>query len=125
MGFFLAQIVQAFGMSTFRTTLIAASTILDDPLTKVAALSAAAFGIFASMPVFWTFPTFFLSGAAAAGGIALINSIGNLVGSVRPHLARRGSERSPANSWRLGKRYEPGSCPITDVARVNASLRRL
>jgi MFS transporter, ACS family, tartrate transporter len=126
LGFFLPQIVQALGLSTFRTTLvsaipylagtigsvlwgrrsdrkrerrhhivgplliaslaIAASTILDDPLTKIAALSAAAFGIFASMPVFWTLPTFFLSGAAAAGGIALINSIGNLAGFGGPYV---------------------------------------
>ena len=48
--------------------------------------SVAAFGIFASMPVFRTRPTFFLSGAAAAGGIAMINSIGNLAGFVGPYV---------------------------------------
>lgn len=50
------------------------------------ALSAAGFGIFASMPVFWTLPTVFLSGAAAAGGIALINSIGNHAGFAGPYV---------------------------------------
>jgi len=34
--------------------------------------------------VFWTLPTAFLSGAAAAGGIAVINSIGNLAGFAGP-----------------------------------------
>jgi nitrate/nitrite transporter NarK len=65
---------------------IAGSTLVDDATAKMAALSAAAFGIFASMPVFWTLPTFFLSGAAAAGGIAMINSIGNLAGFVGPYV---------------------------------------
>ena len=35
--------------------------------------------------MFWTFPTAFLSGPAAAGGIALINSIGNLAGFAGPY----------------------------------------
>jgi len=37
-------------------------------------------------PLFWTFPTGYLGGAAAAGGIALINSIGNLAGFVAPYM---------------------------------------
>jgi nitrate/nitrite transporter NarK len=37
-------------------------------------------------PLFWTLPTNYLGGAAAAGGIALINSIGNLGGFVAPNL---------------------------------------
>ena len=49
----------------------------------------AGFGIFANLPVFWTFPTAFLSGAAAAGGIALINSIGNLAGFGGPYAMGR------------------------------------
>src|SRR5260370_38873606 len=43
----------------------------------------AGFGIFACLPVFWTLPTAF-SGAAAAAGIAVINSIGNLAGFAGP-----------------------------------------
>ena len=49
------------------------------------ALTVAAIGIFAAMPVFWALPTEFLSGAAAAGGTALINSIGNLSGFAGPY----------------------------------------
>jgi MFS family permease len=59
---------------------IAVSTALDDPLLKMISLCLAGFGIFACLPVFWTLPTAFLSGAAAAAGIAVINSIGNLAG---------------------------------------------
>jgi len=37
-------------------------------------------GKFGAIPSFWALPAQFLTGAAAAGGIALINSIGNLGG---------------------------------------------
>ena len=63
---------------------IAVSTALDDPLLKMISLCVAGFGIFACLPVFWTLPTAFLSGAAAAAGIAVINSIGNLAGFAGP-----------------------------------------
>jgi MFS transporter, ACS family, tartrate transporter len=68
---------------------IAVSTVLDDPVLKMFALSVAGFGIFANLPVFWTYPAAFLSGAAAAGGIALINSIGNLAGFAGPYIVGR------------------------------------
>ena len=71
---------------------IASSTALDDPTMKMVALSIAGFGIFGCLPVFWTFPTAFLSGAAAAGGIALINSIGNLAGFAGPFAVGRISD---------------------------------
>jgi MFS transporter, ACS family, tartrate transporter len=63
---------------------IAISTVLDDPTLKMLSLSVAGFGIFACLPVFWTLPTAFLSGAAAAAGIAVINSVGNLAGFAGP-----------------------------------------
>jgi sugar phosphate permease len=56
------------------------------PVIGVAALCVAASGFFACQPVFWTMPTRFLSGIAAASAIALINSIGNLGGFVAPNL---------------------------------------
>jgi D-galactonate transporter len=59
---------------------IAVSTQLDDPYAKMLALSLAGVGIFAALPMVWTLPTAFLSGSAAAGGIAVINSVGNLSG---------------------------------------------
>ena len=45
-----------------------------------------AIGIHASMGVWWTIPTTFLSGPAAAGSIALINSCGNLGGMFGPNM---------------------------------------
>jgi ACS family tartrate transporter-like MFS transporter len=43
-------------------------------------------GSWCAIVVFWTFPTMFLSGTAAAGGIALINSTGNLGGFIGPYM---------------------------------------
>jgi ACS family tartrate transporter-like MFS transporter len=62
------------------------AAFLDDPTAKMVAFCVAGFGIFGCLPVFWTLPTAFLSGAAAAGGIAIINSIGNLAGFVGPSV---------------------------------------
>jgi nitrate/nitrite transporter NarK len=42
-------------------------------------------GIYAANATFWTLPTGFLTGSAAAGGIALTNSIGNLGGFAGPY----------------------------------------
>ena len=63
---------------------IGLSTLFDAPVGKMILLSAGAFGVFAVLPVFWTLPTAFLSGAAAAAGIAAVNSIGNLAGFFGP-----------------------------------------
>jgi MFS family permease len=58
----------------------------DWPVVALIGLCVAAAGFISVQPVFWTFPTERLAGAAAAGGIALINSIGNLGGFVAPSL---------------------------------------
>jgi D-galactonate transporter len=47
-------------------------------------LALAQAGMLSMLAPFWSLPTSFLSGAAAAGGIALINSVGNLGGFVSP-----------------------------------------
>jgi ACS family tartrate transporter-like MFS transporter len=52
----------------------------------LAAMSVATVGLYGTKPAFWPLPGEFLSGPAAAGGIALINSIGNLGGFVGPYM---------------------------------------
>jgi cyanate permease len=59
---------------------------LTDPMLTMVALTFAAIGVFCCFGVFWTLPTAWLSGTAAAGAIALINSIGNLAGFGGPYL---------------------------------------
>jgi nitrate/nitrite transporter NarK len=64
-----------------------ASTLLTSSLPlSLVALSFATIGILATMPLFWAIPTSYLSGTAAAGGIALINSIGLIGGFVSPFV---------------------------------------
>jgi MFS family permease len=64
---------------------LAAAAAGGSAVVTIAALALAAAGIYSGLPVFWTLPTAFLSGAAAAGGIAMINSIGNLSGFAGPY----------------------------------------
>jgi D-galactonate transporter len=52
----------------------------------VAFLTLAAAGVISSAPLFWSLPTAFLGGTAAAAGIAGINSLGNLAGFASPYL---------------------------------------
>ncbi|MBL8452434.1 MAG: MFS transporter [Zoogloea sp.] len=52
----------------------------------IAALTLVNVGISCAKPPLWSMPTMFLSGAAAATGIATINSIGNLGGFAGPAM---------------------------------------
>lgn len=65
---------------------IAASALAGSLALAIVAFCFAAAGFVAVQPLFWTLPTGYLSGAAAASGIALINSLGNLGGFVAPNL---------------------------------------
>lgn len=53
---------------------------------SLAALSLSTMSVLSSVAIFWSFPTALLSGRLAAGGIALINSIGGLGGYAGPAL---------------------------------------
>ncbi|MFD1625536.1 MFS transporter [Azospirillum griseum] len=55
-------------------------------VTVLAALTLVNIGISSAKPPLWSMPTLFLSGSAAAAGIATINSIGNLGGFVGPTM---------------------------------------
>ena len=65
---------------------LVASALTPSPLVALIALCVAAAGLIVSPALFWTLPTRLLGGAAAAGGIALVNSIGNLGGFAAPNL---------------------------------------
>lgn len=73
-----AMFVGAFGLGV--TPLVA------NPLLSLVCICIAAIGVYAAMGVWWTVPTTFLSGAAAAGATALINSIANLGGYFGPYM---------------------------------------
>ena len=57
-----------------------------NPGVALAGLCIAQAGMMSMLPIFWTLPTVFLTGAAAAGGIALINSVANIGGLVGPSI---------------------------------------
>ncbi len=65
--------------------LLAVAVSSSVPLS-LAALSLAALGIWGALGPFWTLPPAFLRGSAAAGGIAVINSVGNVGGFVGPFV---------------------------------------
>jgi MFS family permease len=92
-----ALYVPRFADRTGAHRLIAAATLAisgvgiavsagSPPAIALVALCFAAAGFIAVQPVFWTFPTSFLGGVAAAGGIALINALGALGGFVAPNI---------------------------------------
>jgi MFS transporter, ACS family, tartrate transporter len=69
----VAAFIAAVGLVL--TGLVGASEFLE-----MSAITIAAFGIYSTLATFWSLPTAFLSDTAAAAGIALINSVGNLGG---------------------------------------------
>ena len=65
---------------------LAASALTSSPWLAMIALTVAASGLIVAPALFWTLPTGILGGAAAAGGIGLINALGNLGGFAAPNL---------------------------------------
>lgn len=61
-------------------------TFLKEPLLNLVFVCLAAIGVYSAFGVWWSYPTSFLSGAAAAGAVGLINSFGNVGGYVGPYL---------------------------------------
>jgi ACS family tartrate transporter-like MFS transporter len=56
-------------------------------------------GVFCAMPAFWAIPTLRLAGTAAAGGIALVNSLGNLGGFAGSATVGKLAERANGSIW--------------------------
>jgi ACS family tartrate transporter-like MFS transporter len=73
---------------------------VDNVYVSIAAFSLGAIGIYSTLPLFWPVLTGILGGSAAAAGIALINSIGNLAGYFGPFLI--GWLRDTTQGYTLG-----------------------
>lgn len=58
----------------------------DRPSLAFFFLCLTAIGVYAPFGVWWSYPTAFLSGPAAAGAVGLINSFGNIGGFAGPYL---------------------------------------
>ena len=63
-------------------------------------ISISTLGVIAARPIFWTLPGSFLTGSAAAAGIAFINAFGNLGGFIGPYVI--GLIKDQTGSFTLG-----------------------
>lgn len=84
---------------------IPAALYLGSPVLALVPMIITAAGVYSAIPSFWALPSRFLTGAAAAGGIGLINSVGNLGGFVAPYATgalndATGTDR--AGLWAIG-----------------------
>jgi MFS transporter, ACS family, tartrate transporter len=93
--------------------LAASAVLVESPLLCVGAISIAAAGTLAILPIFWTLPSALLSGAAAAGAIALINSLGNIGGFAGPFLI--GWIRDATGSFTWGLLAAAGGVLMTGI----------
>jgi len=85
-----------FAMCVAGMTMLA--LIDGQPALQLAALTLVTSGALCWVVAFWSIPTSLLSGAAAAAGIAWINSIGNLGGHFGPDLIGRIREANGGNA---------------------------
>ena len=76
----------AFAAFLAAAALVTGALVQGHPIAAFIALCVAATGIWSTLGPFWSLPTAFLSGTAAAGGIALVNSVGNVGGFVGPTI---------------------------------------
>jgi MFS family permease len=75
-----------FNMTAGAIGLVLSGVFASEPLPAIIFLSIGTLGVIGSIPLFWPVPSAFLSGTAAAAGIGIINSIGNLGGYFGPNI---------------------------------------
>jgi len=66
--------------------LILSGVYASRPVLAILFLSIGTLGVIGSMPLFWPVPSAFLAGTAAAAGIGVVNSVGNLGGYIGPNI---------------------------------------
>jgi MFS family permease len=66
--------------------LVFSGIFASNPVLAIICLSVGTLGVIGSMPLFWPLPSAFLAGTAAAAGIGIVNSVGNLGGYVGPNI---------------------------------------
>ncbi|MEV4314604.1 MFS transporter [Actinocrispum sp. NPDC049592] len=86
---------------------------LGSPFAVMVAVTITGICICCALPTFWALPSTFLAGTAAAGGIALINSIGNVSGFVAPYVT--GGLKDLTSTDRAGL-WVVGACMVAGAA---------
>jgi nitrate/nitrite transporter NarK len=79
-----------------------ALAIASDGVLRLVLISVATAAAFSCLGPFWAIPPQFLGGRAAAGGIATINSVGNIGGFLAPFVMGRLMLRSNGDALALG-----------------------
>ena len=97
-----------------------AAAVLHAPVLAILALTVAASGIYGRNGPFWSLPTQFLSGTAAAAGIAFINTIGSVGGFAGPYVV--GLIKSASHSY--GMAFLFLAVAMSGCGFLLASLRR-
>jgi MFS transporter, ACS family, tartrate transporter len=83
------------------------------PLISMIGLTLSVMGSLATVPIFMNFPTSLLTGTALAGGIALINSIGNLAGFIGPAAIGWAKQMTGSNAG--GQLVLAGLCALAPI----------
>ncbi|HUA87911.1 MAG TPA: MFS transporter [Steroidobacteraceae bacterium] len=96
--------------------LAASAFVHGSAVLAILALSVGVSGTLATLPVFWTLPAALLRGAAAAGGIALINAVGNVGGFVGPYAL--GWIKDATGSYMWGLMVTAAGLLLTAVAAL-------
>lgn len=103
--------------------LVACTWVPGQLVPGLVTLSVAAVGLYASMPLFWTIPTRYLGGQAAAGGIALINSLALFGGFTSPTVL--GAVKASTGSLDLGLYVFAGALTLGATVLILAIPARL
>lgn len=99
---------------------LAVGVFMHNPVVAFFFVILANIGTYAPMAVWWSYPTTFLSGPAAAGAIGMINSCGNLGGFVGPYLT--GWIKTTTGSF--AGAYVYLACSLTAAGLLILTLRK-
>jgi MFS family permease len=75
-----------FNVTAGAIGLVLSGVFASNPVLAIIFLSIGTLGVIGSMPLFWPLPSAFLAGTAAAAGIGIVNSVGNLGGYFGPNI---------------------------------------
>jgi len=95
-------------------------TYISNPMVNFMFVGITAIGVYSAFGVWWSYPTTFLSGAAAAGAVGLINSLGNVGGYVGPYLTGCIKDMTGSFHWA----YVYLACSLTVAGVLMLTLKK-
>jgi ACS family tartrate transporter-like MFS transporter len=96
------------------------AALSGSPLISMIGLTLSVMGSLTAVPMFFNFPAALLTGPALAGSIALINSIGNLSGSIGPWLIGEAKQVTGNNAG--GQLVLAGCCALAPLLVFSLGL---